>query len=345
MYLRKFFIFVFFCFCSQAWAGTNVASIPTHFPPELLTLLTSNTHKHHPKSADSKHHTQKISRVIYVTLDGVRWQDVFLNRKYFKIFWRKQVKNMKVYGEPQTPTTMEVASVPTSLPSYQSQMSGEIQPCQDNHCGRLNVETFPEKLIHQFGLNKKNVAVFSSWYEINYADEHQLGTIFDNSGNKPVYNPDTSVADIPMRILNLAQNKLSPDRLNRFDIFTFAQAMHYLDVYQPRFLWLSLTDADNAAHMGSKFLYHRVLDLYDLMLDILFAKLDALGLSDETMVIITTDHGRGNGKHWTDHGPEYPESKQTWAFTKNGMLLARDSLQHYSTLSIRPTIESIFKTG
>lgn len=37
--------------------------------------------------------TRTIKRVIYLTLDGVRWQDVFLNRSYFSTFWNKHAKN------------------------------------------------------------------------------------------------------------------------------------------------------------------------------------------------------------------------------------------------------------
>ena len=68
-----------------------------------------------------------------------------------------------------------------------------------------------------------------------------------------------------------------------------------------------------------------------------------MGIDNETMVIVTTDHGRGSGDNWTTHGALYPESSYTWAFVKNGKLPYNmfDGLRfHYSTTSIRPAIES-----
>lgn len=344
MQLKNFFILLFICFYTTAFAAKTLNDIPKDIQKNVLdhiSLPKKSTHFLAHKSQQIK----KISRVIYITLDGVRWQDIFLTHKYLKTFWSKYAKDMKVYGDPKTPINIEVASVPISLPSYQSQMSGEVQPCQDNNCGRITVETFPESLIHHFGFKKQDAVIFASWYEIAYASQHQLGTVFESSGNKPVYDPNTGCADVTMLFLNEEQNKYTPDLLDRFDIYTFAQAMHYLEIYQPRFLWLSLTDADLAAHLGSKPLYRSVLNLYDRMLDIFFTNLETLNLADETMVIITTDHGRGNGKHWTDHGPKFPESKRTWAFVKNGSLAVIDSPNHYSTLTIRPTIEGIFKAA
>lgn len=336
----RYVIILILAFLSQAFAASDVTNTDTKAANNLLVspvrAVVNDKAKNPPK---------KISRVIYITLDGVRWQDIFINRQYLQTFWRKYAKEMKVYGDPKTSLSIEVASVPISLPSYQSQMSGAVQPCQDNFCGRIQVETFPEYLVNKLGFKKKDVAVFASWYEISYAVEKQTGTVYDNSGNKCVYGPETGIADQTMYFFNEESKKYYGDPLDRLDIFTFAHAMHYLETYRPRFLWLSLTDADLAAHLKSKPLYHSVLKLYDRMLDIFFSTLDMLNLSDETMVIITTDHGRGNGTHWTDHGPEYPESKQTFAFVKNGELIPIGDNNHFSTLSIRPTIEGIFKTG
>lgn len=339
MLLKRLIVLICFCFCSFTFAATNALDIPTNLPANLSSISPKNINQKNSQSIG------KISRVIYITLDGVRWQNIFEDPDHFKIFWQKYGKNLKIYGAPGSPLKIEVASVPTSLPSYQSQMSGAVQPCKDNFCGRIHVETLPENLMHHFGFQKKDVAIFASWYEIEFATEHQFGATFTNAGNQPVYDPDTGVADPVMLFLNEQQNKYSSDLLDRFDVFTFAQAMHYLEVYQPRFLWISLTDADTAAHLRSMELYNSVLDLYDRMLDIFFYTLDTLKLSDDTLVIITTDHGRGNGDHWPDHGPKYPESKQTWAFVKNGELVAINPPNYFSTLSIRPTVERVFSSA
>jgi arylsulfatase A-like enzyme len=110
-------------------------------------------------------------------------------------------------------------------------------------------------------------------------------------------------------------------------------------------MWISLAESDNKAHQNDLLGYQSMLRLYDDFLVQVFESVKQLGLADKTLIIVTTDHGRGNGDNWTSHGPNYPESKQTWAFVWHGKLepIAKSGdITRYSTLSIRPTIERIF---
>ena len=112
-------------------------------------------------ASPAKHFSGK--RVIYITVDGVRWQDIFLTQDRLPTFWQKYAKNAVIYGQPNTDKTMEVASIPVSLPSYQSQMAGSVQPCGDNECGRIRTQTLGETLVSKLGLPKKDVASISCW--------------------------------------------------------------------------------------------------------------------------------------------------------------------------------------
>jgi arylsulfatase A-like enzyme len=244
---------------------------------------------------------------------------------------------------PSNDTTLHTASVPISLPSYQSQMAGAIQPCVDNQCGMIKVETFPEGIIKRLHVAKKDVATFSSWPEIAYAVEHIKGATYTNTGNKPVYDPEYLKADSVMKDLNQKQTLDHPRGHDRYDRYTFAQAWHYFDKYKPRFMWIALNDADEAAHAGNIQTYHQALAYYDGALDTVLKYLKERGIDKETMVIVTTDHGRGNGKNWTMHDPKFPESRQIWAFIINGQLVPatnEETKGHFSLLSIRPTVES-----
>ena len=156
-------------------------------------------------------------------------------------------------------------------------------------------------------------------------------------------DPETQKSDNVMADLNEKQKSDHPAGADRFDKYTFAQSLHYLEKFQPRFMWISLGDADTQAHHNNLAGYHTALMAYDDYLDTLFTTLARLHIDKETLVILTTDHGRGNGIDWTSHGPSYPESKQTWGFAMNGELkpVAQDGdFARYSTLSIRPTIEA-----
>ncbi|VVC76148.1 hypothetical protein AQUSIP_14530 [Aquicella siphonis] len=298
----------------------------------------------HPASAEFPQ--KRINRVIYVTLDGVRWQDVYLDRSHFAKIWTLYAPRLSFYGEPGSHTTMSAASIPVSLPSYQSQMSGSVQPCTDNECGRIRVQTLPEYLINRLHFAKQDVAIFSSWPEVAYAAESKPGTAYCNAGNLPVTDPVSHRPDEVMAALNHQQDLDHPGyKPNRYDKYTFAQALHYLEKYHPRFLWISLVNADDEAHFQNLQHYHRMLSYYDDALNGLFKTLKSMRLDDSTMVIVTTDHGRGNNENWTTHGKDYPESSRTWAFVMNGKLAPtkreRDT-DHYDTLSIRPAIEQVF---
>lgn len=292
--------------------------------------------------------SKNIKHVIYITLDGVRWQDIYGTHRYFKKLWNEHANQLHFYGLPNSKTTMEVASIPVSLPSYQSQMSGTIQACHDNKCGRIQVKTLPEYLIDQLHFAKKDVAIFSSWPEISHAIESKNGTAYSNVGNLSAIDPLSSHPDGVMKILNHAQETDHPSyKPNRYDKYTFLQALHYFEKYQPRFLWISLVNADDEAHAAHLSQYHQLLSYYDDALDGLFTTLKTMKLDKNTMVIVTTDHGRGNDENWTSHGEKFPESRQTWALVMNGELQPMskdDDVYHYNTLSIRPTIENAFNS-
>lgn len=286
--------------------------------------------------------TAPIEHVIYLTLDGTRWQDIYLDQFRFPKLWHEYAKQGHFYGLPNSQEKIEVAAIPVSLPSYQSQMAGSVQACNGNECGRIPVETLPEYLLRRFNLQRQDVVVFSSWWEIGLALEHKLGAVLSNIGNAPVQDPVTATVDPIMQALNNEQLLDQPtDERDRFDPYTFAQALHYFEKYQPRFMWIALTDADKVAHEEDLNAYHHMLSFYDNAIDALFKKLASLNLTAKTMVIITTDHGRADGANWVTHGPEFPESKQTWAFVMNGELQpdpTQAKPHYYSTLSIRPTI-------
>src|SRR5437868_7168973 len=62
----------------------------------LITLISPYAH------ADNKpqSHSPAIQHVIYVTLDGVRWQDIYKTQHYFPKLWDKYADKLNFYGLP-----------------------------------------------------------------------------------------------------------------------------------------------------------------------------------------------------------------------------------------------------
>ena len=108
-------------------------------------------------AAANKPLDKPILHVIYITLDGTRWQNVFEDRSHFSKLWKKYARKGIFYGEPGSHTVMEVASVPVSMPSYQSQMCGRVTGCVGNDCGRIQEQTFPEHLLQQLSQPEQSV--------------------------------------------------------------------------------------------------------------------------------------------------------------------------------------------
>ena len=140
---------------------------------------------------------EDISNVILITVDGVRWQEFFngsdsllsknISSEYyghaFPLFWEKYSHQSAIYGHHKSGSPMSTNAVPVSLPGYKSIFLGHDHDCDDNSCGRVQSETFPERLIHELNLDKLQVAGFASWGKIDQALEQNVGTIFINTNS------------------------------------------------------------------------------------------------------------------------------------------------------------------
>ena len=100
----------------------------------------------------------------------------------------------------------------------------------------------------------------------------------------------------------------------RFDYFTFRGAEEYLKLQRPRVLYVSLGETDDWAHGGRYDLYldaaqrndRYIQSLWELMLSLPEYK-------DNTTLILTTDHGRGDNRvDWKNHGKDIADCQYIW---------------------------------
>jgi hypothetical protein len=293
------------------------------------------------------------NNVVFMTLDGVRWQELFLGTdpelsdsprrlSIFTQFWAELAHQGVLFGDLQNKTEMEVSNpILLSLPAYQSIFAGSFQWCLNNDCGRIPTETLQERIQREFHLDKMDVASFASWNRIAFAVEHIDGATFVNAGIQPVLDP---LADDEMERLNQLQVLDPPEWHDaRRDTYTFAHALRYLKKHQPRFLYISLNDSDEWAHRGNYPAYLKTLRTYDQYINELSKALDDLGdYGKNSTLILATDHGRGAGSSWKDHGPLTQDSKYVWLFARSPYTRLRHDQPHsgYSHADIRPTIEA-----
>jgi len=257
-----------------------------------------------------------LANVVLVTWDGVARED-FLDARRLPKFWSRRADGGLIVGGLSGPE-MGIAVRPVSLPAYHSIFTGGPTSCAGNGCGRVDAETFPERLVRELSLPRTSVAAFASWARIADAVEHAPGTITVDAG------PDGTSPPPPWLEA-------------RRDADTFARALRYLVERRPRFLYISLGDADQWGHRGDLARYRATLSLYDEWLDILLRRLKTLGAYT---VVVTTDHGRGAGERWTGHDDAHARS--IWLFAQGPGVKAGSAKRPATHLDIRPTIEALF---
>jgi hypothetical protein len=291
--------------------------------------------------------------VVLVTLDGVRWQDVFhgsdplLDRGQrvpviLPTLMQSLLPQGVLFGDVLSNTGMEISNPDAiSLPAYHSLMSGLTTTCHTNSCGRMPHETLPERLVRELALPRLKVATISSWTEIALAAESVQGRTFVNSGIVPLVD---GTQDPALAALNRLQaDQPPPWGAARADAHTIAQAMRYLRVHQPRFLYISLNDTDEHGHRADYPSYVSTVQSHDRWLGQLASQLDSMGdYGRDTTLIVTTDHGRGLGPQWQNHGSSVVGARQIWLYARSPLTRAarQTPRQGYQHIDIRPTIEA-----
>lgn len=97
------------------------------------------------------------------------------------------------------------------------------------------------------------------------------------------------------------------------DVFTHYQAMHYLKTKQPKAMYISYGETDEWAHHGNYSNYLDAVHQVDEWIgDIWNWAQTTPGYKDNTYILVTTDHGRGFGNDWTDHGADVKGASSIW---------------------------------
>jgi hypothetical protein len=284
----------------------------------LMMVLAASPSQGAPRTSENN--------VVLLTLDGVRWQDFFHEGAdaVFPTFWAKYSGEATIFGDPKSGERFEATNPQLlSLPAYQEMMTGHAVSCGSNQCGRVNGETLIDELVTA-GLGEQTYVV-ASWSKIAYATSSRAYPFVDAGFH--------------------AGDAATPWWFARFDKSTWERAMAAVEK-RPRFLWISLNDADEWAHRGSKDNYENILKRYDRWFDQLVTRIRSLdGYGEHTTIIVTTDHGRGDGADWTSHDSSYPASQQAFAFALGpgtGGPRERCDAGHRA---LRPTIEALLGLG
>ena len=267
------------------------------------------------------------SRVVLVTLDGARWQDVLdLDGTLAEPAERPAMPHLLDALKADGVALLGAisASSPRSLPGYQALAVGHPTACEDNLCPRIAEETLAEELVRRLALPPGQVQVVGSWARLARA----------------VTSGDAGVeVSVPEEGPPGAQGP--PWASARWDEETLAVALRRWRADRPRFLHLALLDMDEWAHLGRRAEVISSLRRADEGLAALLESVRALPDDERalTTVLITADHGRGPWRLWDEHSV-YRAGRDVFLVAVGG--LVHGGRGRFTQADVKPTALRLF---
>lgn len=321
----------------------------------------------------------RVKHVIIVTTDGFRWQELFnganydlatsetsshgdstsiiqsywdknpevSRKKLLPFIWGTVARQGQIYGNRKYGNLMNVANPYWfSYPGYNELLTGypDVQINSNDYGNNPN-----ETLLHFLNRQKQfhgKVAAFGAWSAIDrILNKSSAGfpvmAAFDKPSGNTVSNKE--------RLLNqMLQDSFRPWGASEcLDVFTHYNALEYLKTKQPDVLYISYGETDDWAHADNYFYYLNAAHQVDKWLQDLWNYVQHNPYyKDETALVVTTDHGRGEQK-WTSHGRSIPGSDQMWFLLIGPGIAAKgeikEPMQHYQQ-QLPQTIASLLGT-
>ncbi len=316
--------------------------------------------------------------IVLVTLDGMRWQEVFggavdsliNNSKYTEnsqyiiktfydedhtirreklmpFFWKVISKEGQLYGNRWMQSNMDVANDQWfSYPGYNEILIGAPNPNIRSNKKMYNPNITILEWLAKHKEFKSSVAAFCSWDVFPYILNDIRCGFPVNAGFDTVRTANLSPKE---HFLNELMSQIpSPFSSVRLDAFTFHYAFEYMKREKPRMLYIALGETDDFAHLGQYDHYLQSAYNSDQWIEKLWKYIQSdAQYKDKTTLIITTDHGRGVKPidKWTDHGSDVEGSSETWCAVigpDTPPLGEVSGNEHIFASQISPTIAKFF---
>ncbi|HEY7512105.1 MAG TPA: alkaline phosphatase family protein [Vicinamibacteria bacterium] len=286
---------------------------------------------------------RRTENVILITTDGLRWQELFggaeepllskdagvadveaLRREFWRdtprerrrallpFFWSVVAKQGQVFGNRGLDSSARVTNGHNfSYPGYNELLSGRADPRVDSNDKKPNPNVTVLEWLNGREAYRGRVAAFGSWDVFPWIINRERSGVLVNAGFEPVEAPGERMA-----LLNeLIAETTPPEDSVRHDSFTFLAALEHLRRAQPRVLYLALGETDDWAHAGRYDRYLLSARRFDRYLRRLWDAVQSLPqYRDQTSIVITTDHGRGDAasQAWKGHGAKVPGAEHIW---------------------------------
>ena len=225
--------------------------------------------------------------------------------------WTVIAKVGQVFGDPSKGSDARVTNgLRFSYPGYNEILSGFPDARIDSNDRKPNPNvTVLEWLNGRPGYNGK-IAAFASWELLPWIVNTERSHLYANGDGAPITDPKTDRD----RAINEFADDLPPYwGETRADAPTGAGALEYLKRNRPRVLYVMLGETDEWAHGRRYDLYLDAAQRNDRFVRDLWETAQSMPeYANRTALVLTTDHGRGEGHDWTTHGEKVPAAERIW---------------------------------
>ena len=317
-------------------------------------------------------------KIILITLDGLRWQEVFggadnaliANKNFVhdstqlkNLFWRDKanerrkvlmpflwnqaIKMGQFHGNRALGSQVDLTNTQWfSYPGYSEILCGKADDQRITSNDKINNpnKTLLEIVNDMPAFNGK-VAAFASWDVFPYIINEERSGVPVNAGFELAKDDNLSERET---FLNHLQPQVpSPWSTVRLDAFTHHYALEFMKKNHPNLIYIAYGETDDFAHEGNYEAYLKAANNTDGLIKELweFTEQDPF-YADNTIFIITTDHGRGTDPldSWQHHGAKVKNAGQVWLISFGAKVARLGELdtkwQIYSN-QIAPTILNI----
>ncbi len=283
-------------------------------------------------------------RLVIITFDGLRWQEVFTgadsllvsNPNYVSdpeamkaLYWRPTpeerrealmpfawsyiAENGFLVGNRTKGSQMQVAnSKRYSYPGYSEMFCGYAD---DERVKSNDAVPNPNRSVLEVAnadpRYKGKVMVYTSWESIRYALNNERGGFAASSAYEPNISSNPSAT---LTLLDEMQEGMFRYwGSERFDAFTYAYALETLKNDHPKVLYVGFGDTDEFAHGRKYDEYLRITNCCDKYIRRIVETCESDPFyKGKTTYLLTCDHGRGYRGNFTGHGAGNRGSENTW---------------------------------
>ncbi len=300
-----------------------------------VALLPAVVHAQAPASARSKY-------VILVMTDGFRWQELFngadpelvrtargkdslalrtafgrdtpeaRRAALMPFLWGTVAAHGQILGDSSAGSVAQVTNgLKFSYPGYNEVLTGHADPriASNRHGSNANRSVFAW-LNSQDSLAGQVVA-FGGWsaFPRIFNSLHSGVPVYNGSGTVPASSapPRQTMTGRVMGVLQRFLPHSTSDRV------VHKAAVAYQRTATPRALFIGFNDTDHWGHVERYDRYLQSAHQVDAFLAEIWANAQANPATrDSTTLIVTTDHGRGDGREWIRHGRGVDGAERIW---------------------------------